>query len=139
MSVAALALGGFDQGLARPGGVYATQPTSDPAACAQACASDGLCMAWMLRDNLCELKAVAPAPIADSGAISGLSARAPDFARHVAAQAPATAPPPAMTPNAPPAAPHVRRPEPPAHVEELLGGPPPPSSMQTLALRLDLQ
>ena len=41
-------------------------------------------MAWTQRaDAACELKAVAPAPVAMAGATSGLSARAPDFARRL--------------------------------------------------------
>jgi len=79
---------------ARPGGSYATLPSADAANCARLCTADGLCMAWTQRaDAMCELKAVVPAPVTMQGAISGLSARAPDFARRVAVAAatPATA------------------------------------------------
>lgn len=70
---------------ARPGGSYATLPSVDAAACARLCTGDGLCMAWTQRaDAMCELKAVVPAPVALTGATSGLSARAPDFARRLA-------------------------------------------------------
>jgi hypothetical protein len=70
---------------ARPGGSYATLPSADAAACARLCTMDGLCMAWTQRaDATCELKAVVPAPVAMAGATSGLSTRAPDFARRLA-------------------------------------------------------
>jgi hypothetical protein len=74
-------------GVTRPGGTYATLPGADPNACAQACARDGLCMSWTVIADVqprCELKAVIPHPIEDSLAISGLSPRAPAFARLVA-------------------------------------------------------
>lgn len=69
---------------ARPGGVYTQLTISDAFACARACAEDNICLAWTLRAGTCELKAVAPAPIAETGAISGLSSRAPEFVRRVA-------------------------------------------------------
>jgi hypothetical protein len=70
---------------ARPGGSYTTLPSADAAACARLCSADSLCMAWTQRaDAVCELKAVVPAPVATPGATSGLSARAPDFARRLA-------------------------------------------------------
>ena len=70
---------------ARPGGSYATLPSADAAACARLCTGDGLCMAWTQRaDAMCELKAVVPAPVSLAGATSGLSARAPEFARRLA-------------------------------------------------------
>lgn len=69
---------------ARPGGAYATLPSADAANCARLCTTDGLCMAWTQRpDAMCELKAVVPAPVAMLGATSGLSVRAPDFARRL--------------------------------------------------------
>jgi PAN domain len=76
---------------ARPGGVYSSLTTADAAACAQLCAEDGICMAWTFRTaptRTCELKAVAPPPIAETGAHSGLSARAPAFAQRLRASAP---------------------------------------------------
>lgn len=79
---------------ARPGGSYATLPSSDAANCVRLCTADGLCMAWTQRaDAMCELKAVVPAPVAMVGVTSGLSARAPDFARRLAvAQSPPARP-----------------------------------------------
>ncbi len=97
---AALLLSGagptMEQDIARPGGVYSSMPTQDAGACARACAEDGLCMAWTFAAGACDLKAIAPNPQAYVGAISGLSARAPAFARLVAP------PPSASPPSAPP-------------------------------------
>jgi hypothetical protein len=76
--------------IARPGGVYTTLSVGEPAACAQLCSEDGICMAWTFRaarDGACELKAIAASPVVEIGAISGLSSRAPDFARRLAAPA----------------------------------------------------
>ncbi|MEJ0060465.1 MAG: PAN domain-containing protein [Terricaulis sp.] len=76
--------------IARPGGVYTTLSVREPAACAQLCSEDAICMAWTFRaqrDGDCELKAVASSPVVEMGAISGLSSRAPDFARRLAAPA----------------------------------------------------
>src|SRR5512147_407839 len=73
-----------EQGIARPGGVYTTVRISDATQCAALCTRDSICMAWTQLDSgVCELKAVAPSPVAQSGAVSGLSPRAPDFARRV--------------------------------------------------------
>lgn len=73
-----------EQGIARPGGVYTTVRISDAMQCAQLCTRDSICMAWtQLSNGVCELKAVTPTPVAQNGAISGLSPRAPDFARRV--------------------------------------------------------
>ncbi|MDX2274661.1 MAG: PAN domain-containing protein [Hyphomonadaceae bacterium] len=67
-----------DANVARPGGVYNLLTTDNPNACAQACAVDGICMAWTyLPGGVCELKAVTPAPIRSVGARSGLSVRTP--------------------------------------------------------------
>jgi hypothetical protein len=74
--------------IARPGGVYTTLSVGEPAACAQLCSEDAICMAWTFRaarEGDCELKAVASSPVVEIGAISGLSSRAPDFTRRLAA------------------------------------------------------
>ena len=77
----------LEEGVARPGGVYMTLPGTTAGACADACAADGLCMAWTFLAEApirCELKAVIPHPVRDPLAVSGLAARAPAFARLVA-------------------------------------------------------
>lgn len=107
---------------ARPGGAYSAMPAADPAACALACARDALCMAWTFRPaeaNACELKAVIPALRPERGATSGLSARAPAFAR-----APITSPAPVPGLRDRQAPPALASPAllPPGD-EELLGGP----------------
>lgn len=68
----------------RPGAIYTSLRISDPMTCASLCAADNICMAWTYRSaGACDLKAVAPDPIPARGVRSGLSARAPDFARRV--------------------------------------------------------
>jgi hypothetical protein len=98
----------FETGIARPGGAYQTLWTESATGCAAACDADGLCIAWSYASNDCELKAVAPQPVRDARTTSGLSARAPDFARALAPEAPpelradrppAPAQPSAMTPT----------------------------------------
>jgi len=60
---------------------YNTVTTRDVAACARACADDGLCVAWMRQaSGACDLIAVAPTAPAPDGASTGLSSRAPSFA-----------------------------------------------------------
>lgn len=110
--------------IARRGGVYTSLSVRDPAACASACAADGLCLAWTyLPSNACELTAIASAPVVLPGARSGLSNRAPDFARRIsyAPEPVALDPNPAAArpahPNHP-AAPNANDPG-----DELLGGP----------------
>jgi hypothetical protein len=72
------------------GGVYATAPSRDAAACARICADDSLCIAWSYgADGACSLRATAPAsPI---GEAHGFSARAPAALRAEAATLPAAA------------------------------------------------
>lgn len=118
----------FELGYARPGGVYATLTDFDAQRCAQACADDGICLAWTLTPaRACELKAVAPAATPQTGSISGLSSRAPAFARLVAAPAPQA--PPLRAAFAPPAPARTSTPVPARVLEEqpdetgLLGGP----------------
>lgn len=116
----------FELGYARPGGAYATLANFDAQRCAQACNDDGICLAWTLTPaGACELKAVAPAATPQSGAISGLSRRAPAFARLTAAPTPPA--PPLRTALAPPA---PAQPQPPTRILNeqpdetgLLGGP----------------
>jgi hypothetical protein len=76
-------------------GVYAALDVRDAAACARACADDGLCMAWALYANSCELSAVVPVSAPTEATASALSRRAPAFAslRPIAAPAPVAAAP----------------------------------------------
>ena len=81
--------------VAYAGGVYTRLTVEDAVACAQSCEQDGICMAWTYRDaedESCELKAAIGALTPDAGARSGLSSRAPDFARSVALAAPVETP-----------------------------------------------
>jgi hypothetical protein len=72
---AAWAIG--DPNVARPGGAFSTVQVANAAACERLCADDTLCMAWSLRGNSCELKAIVPLAVAENGTTSGLSTRAP--------------------------------------------------------------
>lgn len=76
---------------ARPGATYSTVEADDAAACERVCADDTICMAWSFQENSCQLKATVPAEVARSGAVSGVSARAPGWLRirHEAPPAPA--------------------------------------------------
>src|SRR5262249_39784861 len=78
---------------ALPGGAYVTLPASSAIASAQQCSDDRMCLARTYRAaaNSCELKAVVPHPVSETGAISGMSSRAPAFAQQIAAT-PAAAP-----------------------------------------------
>lgn len=67
--------------MARPGGTYSSVEADNAVACARVCADDTICMAWSFRENTCELKATVPAQVAQSGATSGVSARAPGYLR----------------------------------------------------------
>jgi hypothetical protein len=85
--------------MARPGATYSTIDADDATACERLCADDTICMAWNFRENTCELKATVPAEVAQSGATSGVSARAPGYLR-VRYEAPAAAAPtPSTTAN----------------------------------------
>jgi hypothetical protein len=89
-----------DANTARPGGVYVSLTTDDAASCSALCARDGICMAWTYREtpaHACELKAVVTPATTEEGAYSGLSARAPEFAQHMAE----AIAPPAMRTTAP--------------------------------------
>lgn len=72
---AAWAIG--DLNTARPGGAFSTVAAESAGSCERLCVEDTLCMAWSFRDNLCELKAVVPAPVAQDGTVSGVAPRAP--------------------------------------------------------------
>jgi hypothetical protein len=80
-----------DVNTARPGASYATVQAETAAACDRLCADDTLCMAWSFHGNACELKAVVPSAIAQEGAISGISTRAPASLRVRAEPHPAAA------------------------------------------------
>lgn len=119
-ALAQTALATREIGFARPGGVYATLPGADPDACARACAADGLCMSWTaIADGSprCELKAVIPHAVEDALAVSGLSARAPGFARLIAPRE--IGPPAAITGEQPQTA-SAPTPEPEAEAEEAI-------------------
>lgn len=78
-----------DLNLARLQGAYATAPVTNAAACARLCADDGLCIAWTLETNgTCSLTAIAAPGVAQTGAISGFSDRAPASLRAPAALRP---------------------------------------------------
>ncbi|HWA00148.1 MAG TPA: PAN domain-containing protein [Caulobacterales bacterium] len=110
------------------GGGYASLHGESAAACAQLCAQDNICMAWTFRaaqQGACELKAVIPHATPETGAVSGLSSRAPDFARQLAEAAPAKAPVAAVTRGAADVvAANASDPAAGAGPQELLGGPP---------------
>jgi hypothetical protein len=75
-------------------GVYVTHEVRDTAACQRACADDGLCMAWALYANSCELSAIVPVSAPADATAFALSTRAPAFAtlRPTAPPAPAATP-----------------------------------------------
>jgi hypothetical protein len=59
-------------------GAYASLTTRDAAACARACADDGICMAWtFLAENQCELSAVVAASENTHAVAFGYASRAP--------------------------------------------------------------
>jgi hypothetical protein len=62
----------------RASSAYASLTTSSAAACARACADDGICMAWNFqRDNQCQLSAVVSGEPGPQALASGFAARAP--------------------------------------------------------------
>jgi hypothetical protein len=80
---------------AAAGGVYATLPAADAAACARQCADDGLCIAWAYRGaDACDLRAVAPASSPSEAIAFGFSSRAPAALRTTAAPPPISVSPP---------------------------------------------
>lgn len=99
---AAWAIG--EHNVARPGGAYSTLDAQSAEACERLCAEDSLCMAWSFQANACELKAIVPAAIAQAGAVSGVSRRAPASMRVMPPQPsaqPAAAERPAVLAQAP--------------------------------------
>lgn len=63
-----------------PRGAYASLTTADAAACARACAEDGICMAWSFRaENSCALSAVIATTPDPEALATGASSRAPAF------------------------------------------------------------
>ena len=78
-----------DNNVARLGGSYATVEAETAAACERHCADDTLCMAWSFHANACELKAIVPAAVTETGVISGVSVRAPASMRALVLPAPA--------------------------------------------------
>jgi hypothetical protein len=82
-----------------PRGAYVSLTTSNAAACARACADDGICMAWSFhRENECQLSAVVAAELDQEALATGYSARAPAAlqprAPVIVAEAAASLPPP---------------------------------------------
>jgi hypothetical protein len=65
-------------------GAYASLTMSNAAACARACAEDGICMAWSFHaDNQCHLSAVV-SQASPQALASGFASRAPDHLRPTA-------------------------------------------------------
>jgi hypothetical protein len=84
----------------RAPGAYASLTTSNAAACARACAEDGICMAWSFHaDNQCQLSAVV-GQASPQALAAGFASRAPTFLQQRApafqAEAPAQPSPPTM-------------------------------------------
>lgn len=62
-------------------GAYTSLTLASPAACARACADDGICMTWTYRaENVCDLSAVVSTSRSEGVIASGFSARAPTLA-----------------------------------------------------------
>lgn len=99
MTVRADGVSAIEADMNRPGGAYLSLPASSADACVALCAQDQICMAWSFKaaDNACELKAVITPATPAEGFQSGLSARAPYFARHTGADADAPIISPAQT------------------------------------------
>lgn len=78
-----------DANMNRPGGSFSRVEAESAATCERLCADDTLCMAWSFRANTCELKAIVPAAVTETGVISGVSVRAPASMRALVLPAPA--------------------------------------------------
>lgn len=77
-------------------GAYASLTVSNAAACARACAEDGICMAWSFHgDNQCQLSAVVSQANPQALA-AGFASRAPAHLQPRAPDVHAEAPPPAQ-------------------------------------------
>lgn len=107
----------------RAAGAYVSLTTRDAAACARACADDGICMAWSFqRDNQCQLSAVVAAQPDPTAIETGYASRAPEFLRArtpVLHAATVIQPQPVSPPPAPARVASTMT----ADVGELLGGP----------------
>lgn len=104
----------------RINGSYTSVTAHDAAACARACADDGLCIAWIRHaDAACELMAIAPTAPPAADAETGIASRAPTFA---AWPAPVVAATPVATLNVASAETSPQYPETEATLA-LLGGP----------------
>jgi len=80
MLMSVTAAGAAIAGEAPRNDAYTSLTARDAAACARACADDGICMAWRLyRDNACALSAVVPAAVDADALASGFAPRAPSF------------------------------------------------------------
>ncbi len=124
LAVSAAGAGAHEFGISRPGGVFTIAPADTADACASACERDTICIAWTWRAGVCELKAVAPHPVVEAGAVSGLSARAPAFARAMTVETRIGAPPaPELRAAFAPLTPQAPPPESRDDDIELLGGP----------------
>ncbi len=100
---------------ASPAGAYTRMAARDAAACARACAEDGICMAWTYRaENACELAANVPTAAPADAAAFGLSPRAPAFAQMRALSAPPPPPPQMLAAIEPPPVQTLTPPAPPA-------------------------
>jgi hypothetical protein len=65
----------------RVNGSYTSVTARDAAACARACADDGLCIAWIRNaDATCDLMAIAPTAPPPADVDFGIATRAPSFA-----------------------------------------------------------
>ena len=119
VEVAAEAPASGQSDVSRPNGIYASLNARDVAACEASCAADGLCLAWTYTPaGVCGLTAIASQPVFLQGARSGLSRRAPEFARQIT-YTPPPAPPLRLTSLEPQYAPALGA----LDDSELLGGP----------------
>jgi hypothetical protein len=87
----------------RAPGAYTSLTTSNAAACARACADDGICMAWAYHhDNQCQLSAVVSAGANPQALAAGFASRAPAHLRPQTPVVHAEAAPAPLSPAAPP-------------------------------------
>lgn len=119
-ALAVIALAAFDA--PRANGAYSNTHVANADACAQLCAGDTLCMAWVYTEDYCALRATVPASLPASVA-TGLSPRAPSALRpepQVPTPASIALPP---LPRAQASDPMPRRPVERVETAGLLGGP----------------
>ena len=80
-------------------GAYTSLTTANAAACARACADDGICMAWSFHTgNQCQLSAVVSAQASPQALAGGFASRAPVHLRPSAPIVNPDAPPPLSPP-----------------------------------------